>query len=268
MTADDLDLQTPADAAVVLQTVIRPSVVRAIQSVYAQQGLKRIHLLVGVDVAISGRQVLMDILIKAPDHVLVTVFDPEYSTSVRHGGVHSNHFGGSLRTLLTFAANSRYVAYLDDDDWYAPDHLASLREAIGAGPNRAWAFTRRWFVNPYNLEPMCVDTTENVGPNAGLYAQQGGFAYACSLMLDKIACAPLLHLWSQAGRPEGDAEDRMVFAALCRHLGQRYGDTGKPTVYHIIKPEDGVHPYREKSIAAAGYPLEKLRGGKHDYGRI
>ena len=268
MTTDDLpDLQPPADAAVVLQTVIRPSVVRAIESVYAQRDIRRVHLLVGVDVAIGDRQTLMDVLVKAPDHVFVTVFDPEYSTSARHGGVHSNHFGGSLRTLLTFAANSRYIAYLDDDDWYAPDHLASLRKSIDEVQDRAWAFTRRWFVNPYNLDPMCVDTSENVGPNAGLYAQQGGFAYACSLMLDKIACSPILHLWSQAGRPQGDAEDRVVFAALCRHL-PRYGDTGKPTVYHVIKPEDGAHAFREPVIAAAGYPLEKLKGREHAFGRI
>src|SRR5689334_17038874 len=207
--------QAQAQAAVVLQTVLRPSVERAIRSVFAQDLNERIHLLIGVDKRQGRPARIGRLLHSCPQNVTVTLFDPGYSTSARHGGVHTNHFGGALRTILSFAANSRYIAYLDDDDWYAENHLSTLLKAIRGNE---WAFSQRWFVNPYNLEPMCIDTIENLGPGAGIYGQWGGFACPSSLMIDKKACAPILHLWSEAGTPRGDAEDRIFFKALCDHF--------------------------------------------------
>jgi hypothetical protein len=182
------------------------------------------------------------------------VFDPGYSTSARHGGVHSNHFGGSLRTILSFAANSRYVAYLDDDDWYSKNHLSSLLDAIHG---HDWAFSLRSYVNPHNLERMCVDTLENLGPNAGVYASWGGFACPSSLLIDKRICAPILHTWTEAGTPRGDAEDRVFFQNLCTHF-KSYGATSLATVNCVVKPEDGNHAIREKIIVESGYPIERL----------
>lgn len=259
------DPQMGADVAVVVQTVLRPSVERAIRSVLTQDFSGRIHLLVGVDKRVGSGQFIEAALRECPANVVVTVFDPGYSTSARHGGVHSNFFGGSLRTLLSFAANSRYVAYLDDDDWFGEDHLSSLLSVI---QGKQWAFSRRWFVNPYDLDPMCVDTIENLGPDAGIYAPFGGFACPSSLMVDKLACASILHLWSEAGRPQGDAEDRVFFRALCE-TQKGYGSTGKATVYCVIKPEDGSHELRKRIIAESGYPVERLAvQGDHEYGRI
>lgn len=257
--------QPEATAAVVIQTVLRPSAERAIRSVFEQDLEGRIHLLVGVDKRIGDPRPVRKLLDSAPPRVGVTLFDPGYSTSVRHGGVHSNHFGGALRTILGFAANSRHVAFLDDDDWFAPDHLSSLLAAVRG---KAWAFSHRWYVNPYSLEPMCVDTLENLGPNAGCFAAAGGFACPSSLLIDKRTCAPILHLLAEAGNPAGDAEDRVFFRALCEHAGAP-GTNGKATVYCVIKPEDGMHAARERLIVASGYPADKLpQGGAHAFKRV
>ena len=256
--------QEEADVAVVLQTVLRPSVERAIQSVFEQDLGRRIHLLIGVDKRLGDSETVNRALKSCPPNVGVTLFDPNYSTSVRHGGVHSNYFGGALRTILSFAANSRYVTYLDDDDWYGADHLSSLLFAVRG---QQWAFSERWFVNPYNLEPMCVDTIENLGPDAGIYASYGGFACPSSLILDKKQCAGMLHLWAEAGTPRGDAEDRVVFKALRDHF-RSYSATNRATVYCVIKPEDGIHPLREKIVIESGYPIERLRqAATHEFGR-
>ena len=256
--------QMAAPVAVVLQTVLRPSVERAIRSVFEQDFSGRIHLLIGVDKRLGKRAAMDRVLAACPPNIGVTVFDPGYSTSARHGGVHSNHFGGAVRTILSFAANSRYVAYLDDDDWFGPDHLSSLLTAVNG---KAWAFSHRWFVNPYNLEPMCIDTLENLGPGAGLYAEHGGFACPSSLLIDKRICAPLLHIWAEAGRPQGDAEDRMFFKALSTNF-KAHGASNKASVYCVIKPEDGMHPIREKLVVESGYPAERLRQtGAHGFGR-
>jgi hypothetical protein len=115
---------------------------------------------------------------------------------------------------------------------------------------------------------MCVDTIENLGPNKGVYADWGGFACPSSLLIDKRACAPILHLWSEAGTLKGDAEDRVFFKALCDHF-KDYASTDHATVNCVIKPEDGNHSIREKVIIESGYPIERLhRSQAHAFGRV
>ena len=64
--------------------------------------------------------------------------------SQRNGGLYPSHYGGALKTILSYAANARHVTYLDDDNWYAPDHVATMLAAISGN---AWAFSLRQFVD-------------------------------------------------------------------------------------------------------------------------
>jgi hypothetical protein len=253
------------DCAVVVQTVIRPSLERAVRSVFEQDFPGTVHILVGVDVARGDRKLLKRVVRGCPRHMRVTVFDPGYSTSARHGGVHANFFGGSLRTLLSFAAASQHIAYLDDDDWYAPNHLKSLRLAING---RAWAHSRRNFVNPANDEVMCEDKLENLGVNAGHFAKDGGFVCASSLMVDKLQCAHTLHAFSLAGRPQGDLEDRLMLSALAESCGTA-GDSGLPTVNCVIKPEDEMTPLRLQMAQEQGYDVTRFpKSSVNKYSRV
>lgn len=247
-------LPARADVAVVIVTVLRETLVRAVESVFAQDFPGRIHLLIGIDVALGERRILDDLRTRCPAHVEMTVLDLGYSTSVRHGGPHINHFGGSLQTVLTLLAKAPAVAYLDDDDWYAPDHLSALHAALA---NKPWAFSLAWYTNPWNLEDICVDLLESVGPNAGGYAQtQGGFVRPSCLMIDKIKVQSIVHLWSYAFAPN-ESGDRLVFQALRQNTSE-WGATGRPTVHYLIKPTDEVHPIRLRYFQEQGYDITKL----------
>jgi hypothetical protein len=243
------------DAAVIVQTVLRPSLERAIDSVFAQRFAGRIQVLIGVDKALGDRALLARLVARCPRNMHVTVFDPGYSTSARHGSLYSNHFGGGLRTILAYAANSRYVAYLDDDDWFGEDHVVSLRDAI---EGCSWSFSLRWYVNPADLQPICVDTIESVGPGKGVFAERfGGFVCPSTLMLDKVKCHWVLPHWCNALGPAGDGEDRLVFDALRQGFPDWRG-TERPTCFYVIKPEDGMHPVRMQFIATQGYNVARL----------
>lgn len=255
-TVSSTGLAGPVDVAVVLPTVLRPTLTRAVESVYAQDFSGRIQLLVGIDVVRGDPGQLEALRARCPSHIDMTVFDLGYSTSVRHGGPHACAFGGALRTILSFAARARIVAYLDDDDWYAPDHLSSLRTALD---DKAWAYSLSWYVNPWNDEPMCVDRFESAGPGAGVYAAKlGGFVRGPCLMLDKLRCQPLLHCWSQAMFASGDGEDRLVFAAL-KQAFPEFGTSDVATVYCPIKPDDEMHERRLAYIAGQGYDVTRLQ---------
>ncbi|HLZ65914.1 MAG TPA: glycosyltransferase family A protein [Aliidongia sp.] len=254
------ELQPPFDVAVVIPTVLRPELERAVRSVYAQDFTGRVQILVGIDAIVGDPTLIESLALDCPPSMQLSWLDPGYSTSVRHGGLYSNRFSGALRTILTYLANSRLVAYLDDDNWWAPDHLSSLSTAI-AGAD--WAFAQRLFVEAATGEPICVDQWESVGPDAGVFKEKfGGFVDPSSLMVDKLACHDVAPLWSLAGFEDGTGEDRLVF----RMLNERYRGraTGRATSYYVITPEDPMHAARMHMMRAAGIslPSERALGGR------
>lgn len=240
--------QTPAAVAVVVPTILRPSLLRAARSVFRQEFPGRIHLLIGIDVPQGDPAVLDAVRAECPPHVMLTVLDLGYSTSRRHGGLCSNFYGGALRTILSHAANAPLVAYLDDNDWFAADHLASLCHAIAG---RQWAFSHRWIVDPDTLWPICPDEWDSVGPGKGINAERfGGFVQPSTLMIDRAACHGMLHLWSLAAFPDGTGEDRLVFDALHRNFA--WGATGRASAYCIATAESVLHDHHVREFERRG----------------
>jgi len=245
-------VQKPFDAAVVIPTTCRPSLVRAVHSVFHQIGVQRIHTLIGIDAVRGNDAVIEEILDTRPTQHAVTVLNLGYSTSIRHGGFYATIDGGALRTMLTYAANSRYVCYLDDDNWIGEAHIARL---LGAIQDRDWAFTLRWFVDPETDAPLAVDRWESVGPNEGVFRDKfGGFVDPNCLMIDKVRCAHVPPLWTMPLRPRTPTADRTVFDAL-RKLSA-VGSTGEATAYYVTNSHDENHAIRLSWIQA----LEQEQG--------
>lgn len=241
------DSQTPFEVAVVIPTILRPCLERAVKSVFAQDLPGRIQILIGVDKAQGDRSLLARLMASAPPRVCITVVDLGYSTSARHGGLYSNRYSGALRSILTLAANSRYVAYLDDDNWFREDHLSSLLKAIDG---EAWAFSLRYYADAVTEEVLCVDEWESVGPDMGVYAEKfGGFVDTSTLLIDKLACHDVVGEWSFALVEDGSGEDRRVF----QHLKSRpFRSTGLPTSCYSIRHTDPIHAFRLQKMAERG----------------
>lgn len=247
-------LQTPFNAAVVIATVLRPTLERAVRSVYEQQFAGRIQVLVGVDRPRGGTLgdpgVLDELRRECPVNCVLSVLDLGYSTTARNGGLYPAGTGGAIRTILSYAANTRYVAYLDDDNWLGPDHIATLRKAL---EGHDYAFSRRWFVEEETSRPLVIDDWESVGPGAGIFVQRfGGFIDPNCLMLDKMKCDEALRWWCYhlPGDPSPMSSDRMVFEHLRKfHTGRC---TGEATSFYVIHPEDGMHLRRLQWIATHG----------------
>lgn len=224
-------LGRPHDAAVVIATLLRPTLLETVRSVYAQDLGGRIHLLIGIDVRRGPDALLDQILAERPAHISVTVCDPGYSTCTRNGGLCQSYSGGELRTVLTYLAHSRYVAYLDDDNWWAPDHLSSLRHAIDGG---GWAFALRWFVDAATGERLMLDTWEAPGHDPSLPpAMRHGYADTNGTMIDKLRCHAGVAEWSYPNVPTGEAADRVLWRWLHAHQPGR--GTGRGTVYYRVE---------------------------------
>jgi hypothetical protein len=241
------NMQIPADVAVVVQTVLRPSLLRAVRSVFAQDHAGRIQVLIGIDFPQGDRALLDALARECPQNVTLTLVDLGYSTSIRHGGFYCNYYGGALRTILSYAANSRYVAYLDDDDWWGRKHLSGLLAAIR---DKEWAFSYRWLVDRDTEWPICRDEWDARGPGADINQERfGGFINPSCLMLDKGACHFVLPLWSLSPFTDGGGEDRLVFREL---LKRPWAATGEYTCHYEMPCEVQSHQHHAREFAARG----------------
>lgn len=243
----DADMQQTMDAAVVIPTVLRPHLETALHSIFAQKFPGRIHILVGIDSHQGDLAMLDAICARRPSHCVVQIFWPGFSTSVRHGGLTPPGDGGALRAVLTYLANSPYVAYLDDDNWWDPNHLRQMRAAMDGAD---WTFALRWFVHPETRRPICVDTWESLGPGKGLFNERfGGFVDPSCLMINKVACPAAPANWNFPLKVDPMSADRTVFAHLSKL--HRWRGTDQATVFYTMNAKDGLHPMRIKLIGPA-----------------
>lgn len=235
------------DVAVVIPTVLRDSLARTVRSVFRQDLGGRIQILIGVDHPQGSADILRTLERERPPQVSLTLLDLGYSTAQSRGGVYPNAYGGALRTLLSYAADSRYVAYLDDDDWWGAGHLSGLVAAIAG---KAWAFSHRWLVDAETGWPICRDDWDSVGPGRGInQARFGGFACPSSLMLDKQACHFVLPYWALALTADGGGEDRLVFQALLR---RPWAASGRYSCFHALSREAQGHAHHARAFAERG----------------
>jgi hypothetical protein len=250
---EDLELdseprQAPYDAAVVITTLFRSNLTRALHSVFAQTFSGSIQVLVGIENPTAEVAVLREAARDCPPSCVLSVLNLGYATAACRGGLYPGASSGALRTILSYAANSRRLAYLDESCWWAPDHLQTLCDAL---TGRDWAFSLRWYAEPQTHQPLCIDEWEAVGPDAGAFKPRfGGFVPPSCLMLDKVACEPVLRWWSfpLPGDARALSEDRNVFHFLREQY--RWGTTRKATSYFELDPEDGMHRQRLDWIAS------------------
>ena len=237
------------DVAVVMPTIIRPQLDKAVKSVFNQDFDGRIQLLIGLDYPCGNKEDLWVLQIQAPTNVQVDVLHLGYSTRKDKGGLYYNWGGGALRTILTFAANSRYVAYLDDDCWYDPNHISSLMTLIKEG-DHDWVFSKRRAIDTDTGEPI-DDRTIN---------WWGGTDTNCYL-IDKVRCHKSIHGWARVEKPkrahEGIGEDEEFsyqdeadfYQTLKKNKSHNYKGTGLTTVNYGLSPDS---PSYELCMKKAG----------------
>lgn len=229
---DGADPQSPAAVAVVMPSVLRPCIEAALVSVYRQTFRGRVQLMIGVDRAAGDRSHLEAVLARRPDNISAIVLELPYSTSIRHGGLHPATDGGSLRSMLSFMANSRYVAYLDDDNSWEPEHIEGVLRAV---EGKVWAYALRMLIDETTGQALGVDRWDSVGVDAGRFKAQGGLVDPNCLVVDRIAAARAFGRWSEG---PGVTSDRAFFAAIRQ---APHGRLEQATVRYGIRPTNVLH---------------------------
>lgn len=234
--------------SIIISTIGRDSLKDCLASIFAQDYKGPIQIMLGLEHDEYGKFNELRWFLSSltpPENITITTIDLGYSTSVRNGGVHSNHYGGAMYTGLSFLAKYALLAHIDDDDRYMPNHISSLVDAIGENP---WAFTLSYFTNQKNI--IGHDYFESVGPGKGIFLESyNGFVRPGGLMLNKTntEIMKILFLWSIAPLPTGDGNDRLIYKGL---VDLPHGKTEKYTHLYEIDLKDRVHDVRMKYIQA------------------
>jgi glycosyltransferase involved in cell wall biosynthesis len=86
---------------------------------------------------------------------------PLHVIQLPYGTGRDNWCGHRIYAASSFLTNSEFVAFLDEDNWYEPDHISTLFNAVQR-INADWAFSLRKIVND-NGEFVTLDNCECLG---------------------------------------------------------------------------------------------------------
>jgi hypothetical protein len=240
---DTADCQSPSDVAVIIPTLLRPQLRRAVTSIYEQDFKGRIQIAIGVDKAHGNIEELEPLFAERPDNISVLMMNLPFSTSVRHGGIHAARDGGATRTILGYAANAPLLAFLDDDNSYLPEHIATLSSII---KDRVWSSGQRILVDEETEEQLAVDVWDSAGPDKGQWASIGGFIDTNCIMVDKLRIGSALGLWA-AG--PGLHADKTFFKAVSKGS---YRMLMRPTVLYRIRKTNYMWKFIHQTRANQG----------------
>lgn len=236
------------EIAVVMVTIGRESLLRAVRSVFSQDFNHPIQILIGVDTDNEKNIAIWKAILakECPEHIDIFWLELGYSTSKRHGGIHHSFYGGSLRSALTLLADAPYVTYLDDDDWFLDSHLSTVHSALANYPHLLWTHTYCYYADGNSGKLLCVDELESTGTGSGLYKEKfGGFVRLSGLTINVLKTLPFIHSLSSALNSSGDGEDRVFFDLLKDHNHARINVA---TVACALDPKDNAHAVRMNFI--------------------
>jgi glycosyltransferase involved in cell wall biosynthesis len=179
-----------------LVTVVTPTrnrpveLARAMASVASQRGVRVEHLVIGDNCpALADPAILDDLSSRFPDAVIRNV------TGAEHAGLPQDYLPARLSTLRNMciaAASGDWIAQLDDDNEFEPEHLNSLLECLAAHPGVEVAHSWRRLVradgSPYEIageNPWHPDASLRASSYARL-VELGVFAPGSAVVRDAL----------------------------------------------------------------------------------
>lgn len=164
---------------------------------------------------------------------------------------------GEVFAAGPWLTTSDLVFFLNDDDFYDPDHVVSVAKIVWEN-NLDWGFSLRKFVNPEG-KPFCNDDFDSLGFWPCVYSEtQWLVDNSCYAMTRKTAKEFGMH-WVTPG-----VGDRAILSAL-KASQKRAGCTGKYTVNYRVggsaPPADSDY-YKINTLAITElYPKDKFPEG-------
>eukprot|EP01045_Picozoa_sp_COSAG04_P003972 COSAG04_NODE_168_length_21684_cov_19.787121_11_plen_505_part_00 len=163
--------------------------------------------------------------------------------------------GGRVYTAGPNLARGAFVSNLDEDNYFAPEHISSLVELI-VGQELDWAFSLRKLA--MHGEPLAYDRCESLGPQHEVWNWDGEPNFSAahsqyhvdtnSYMARRPVALALAPEWNCLPRHNDRCYLEAATAAFPKHAG-----TGGYSVFYDIDPST------EKGLSLLGFFSEGLR---------
>jgi len=110
------------------------------------------------------------------------------------------YFGHRIYAAFPHLVNHEFVTFLDEDNWYRPDHISSLVETLEQFPEAVFAHSLREIYRP-NREFVTNDDCESLGDwpvwraPSGKYEPEARLADVSSYLFRRKFLITVCHLW-------------------------------------------------------------------------
>jgi glycosyltransferase involved in cell wall biosynthesis len=205
---------------VITPTIGSPKLKDAIESV-ANQTYKCNHLIV-----CDGPEHFNKVYPLAVGGTIQFCVTPENTGKVGE----QSFYGHRIYAAYPHLVNSDYILFLDEDNWYQPDHVATLVETIES-QNLDFAYSLRQIYNT-NKEYLCDDNCESLGkwPIFMSRSSRHGEQFlidTSSFCFKREFIQKTCHLWHS-----GWGGDRRYLSAVREHA--KYDTNGKHTMCYRL----------------------------------
>jgi glycosyltransferase involved in cell wall biosynthesis len=150
--------------------------------------------------------------------------------------------GHRIYGAMTFVAKGDYIVFLDEDNWFEPNHIESLVEQIKSG--NKWAYALRKIVSQ-DGEYICNDDCESLGKWTSIINDK--FIDLNCFMISKAIALQFAPYWYRRARhPDDQPEvDRLLSYFLMGNTsmssGVKFDTNGLYTVnYRVAARADSV----------------------------
>ncbi len=208
---------------VITPTTGAPCVRQALDSV-KNQTYDNIQHLVVVDGQPKGR-----VITKEYPHI--DLIDLPYPTGK------DQYNGHRIYGAMTYIANGEFLCFLDEDNWYEPNHIETLVDVISKG--NKWAYSLRKIVSQEG-EYICNDDCESLGKWTSVINDK--FIDVNCFMIPKAAALGFSPYWYRRARhPQEQPEvDRILSPFMMQNLPE-FDTNGQYTInYRVASRGDSV----------------------------
>jgi glycosyltransferase involved in cell wall biosynthesis len=232
-----------------LVTVVTPTtgnscVLRAIESV-AVQSYKPIQHLIVIDNPEAGTEIKTAIR-----QFNVDVIELPYSTGKARFNGH-RIYGASA-----FLGKGDFFCFLDEDNWYDTDHVASLIEVVRRG--FAWAFSFRKIVDREG-NFICNDDCESLGRWPSVLANSDYFVDVNCYFLPRMVAVQSSPIWFRRAREPNVVEADRALISFLRALNLSHHTSYRYSVnYRVSNTELSVR--KEFFLQGNQQMLQKFQG--------
>ena len=149
----------------------------------------------------------------------------------------NNYNGHRIYGAMTYIANGDFLVFLDQDNWFEPDHIETLVKVIEAGND--WAYSLRKIVSQEG-QYICNDDCESLGEWKSVL--NDNFIDVNCYMIPKAAALGFSPYWYRRARhPQEQPEVDRILSGFMMQNFQKFDTNGQYTVnYRVASRADSV----------------------------